>query len=309
MAPTLFEHGAKPGDLIQIFRGTYQHWAVYIGGNEVVHLTTPGGDSSSLGNMSLALNTSVAQVMRHKIWEVVCNDRFQINNLLDDKSKHIPLSFPCKFRFQLSAAINRLQVSETARCYLVVSVNLEHGAKPGDLIQIFRGSFEHWAVYIGGDEVVHLTTSGGYSSSSGSMSLVLDSGGDQVMRGNIWEVIDDDPFQINNLLDDKYEPRERHVIVREACGMVGSVLKYSVVSLNCEHFATELRYGRPESRQVKNAVIGGAAVIVGVGLAVGAIALLTGPLKNDAEEKEEEEDAREKKHKKHQKRQRHQNWQ
>ncbi|XP_056281975.1 phospholipase A and acyltransferase 4-like [Pseudoliparis swirei] len=123
----------------------------------------------------------------------------------------------------------------------------EHGAKPGDLIEIFRGSFEHWAVYIGGNEVVHFT--GGDSGSLGNTLLALTASVAQVMRDKIWEVIHGDRFQINNLLDDKYEPRERHVIVREACRMVGSVLKYSVVSLNCEHFATKLRYGRPESRQ------------------------------------------------------------
>lgn len=33
-----FDHPAKPGDLIQIFRGSYEHWAVYIGRNKVVHL-------------------------------------------------------------------------------------------------------------------------------------------------------------------------------------------------------------------------------------------------------------------------------
>ncbi|XP_056281976.1 phospholipase A and acyltransferase 4-like [Pseudoliparis swirei] len=86
------------------------------------------------------------------------------------------------------------------------------------------------------------------------MSLALNTSVAQVMRHKIWEVVCNDRFQINNLLDDKYEPRERHVIVREACRMVGSVLKYSVVSLNCEHFATQLRYGRPESRQHKDQV-------------------------------------------------------
>ncbi|TNN28564.1 Retinoic acid receptor responder protein 3 [Liparis tanakae] len=131
---------------------------------------------------------------------------------------------------------------------------VEHGAKPGDLIEIFRkgGTYQHWAVYIGEDEVVHLTDPGGDSSSSGSMGLSL-GGIAQVMRHNIWEVIHGDPFKINNLLDNKYKPRDRDVIVKEACGMVGTERQYNVVSLNCEHFATMLRYGQPESRQVGGA--------------------------------------------------------
>lgn len=32
----------KPGDLIEIFRGIFQHWAVYIGDGYVVHLTAIG---------------------------------------------------------------------------------------------------------------------------------------------------------------------------------------------------------------------------------------------------------------------------
>ncbi|TNN30555.1 Retinoic acid receptor responder protein 3 [Liparis tanakae] len=135
----------------------------------------------------------------------------------------------------------------------MAATQVEHGAKPGDLIQIFRGTYQHWAVYIGGHEVVHLTTPGGDSGSIGNMSLALSSGEAQVMRHNIWEVVGGDRCKINNLLDDEYEPRDRDVIVREACRMVGSKRKYDVVSMNCEHFATELRYDRPESRQVGGA--------------------------------------------------------
>ena len=30
----------RPGDLVEIFRPGYQHWAVYVGGGDVVHMTT-----------------------------------------------------------------------------------------------------------------------------------------------------------------------------------------------------------------------------------------------------------------------------
>lgn len=37
------KYDEKPelGDLIEIFRGTYQHWAVYVGEGFVVHLSPP----------------------------------------------------------------------------------------------------------------------------------------------------------------------------------------------------------------------------------------------------------------------------
>lgn len=70
----------------------------------------------------------------------------------------------------------------------------------------------------------------------------------------IREVVGNDRFQINNLLDHRYKPRDRGVIVREACKLVGRELPYSAATFNCEHFVTGLRYGEPESRQVGGAL-------------------------------------------------------
>lgn len=87
---------------------------------------------------------------------------------------------------------------------------------------------------------------------SGTLDLLtfLGSSTAEVRRQKVWEVVGFDKFCVNNLLDDEYEPRERHIIVREACRMVGRELPYHVATCNCEHFVTELRYGKPESRQV-----------------------------------------------------------
>ncbi|TNN24933.1 Retinoic acid receptor responder protein 3 [Liparis tanakae] len=84
--------------------------------------------------MSLSLS-SKSQVMRQKIREVVGDDPFKINNLLDDKYK-------------------------PRERHVIVSEARRMVGSPGDLIEISRGGYQHWAVYIGGDEVVHLTTSG-----------------------------------------------------------------------------------------------------------------------------------------------------
>uniref|UniRef100_A0A8D0A5U1 LRAT domain-containing protein n=1 Tax=Sander lucioperca TaxID=283035 RepID=A0A8D0A5U1_SANLU len=125
-------------------------------------------------------------------------------------------------------------------------VGLPFNAKPGDLIEIDRGMYQHWALYIGGMEVVHLTT----PSSSGFALMVLDSPIGKVKREKIWEVVSNDSFKVNNLLDYKHQPHESYIIVKEACSMVGLELPYSIFTKNCEHFVTDLRYGKPESRQV-----------------------------------------------------------
>ncbi|XP_034432933.1 uncharacterized protein LOC117756496 [Hippoglossus hippoglossus] len=244
-----YHFNGKPGDLIEIFRGPYQHWAVYIGENEVVHLVTDSG-GQSFG--SLESLSSRAEVKREKLTDVVGNHRFKVNILLDKSRKAREPSVIVK---EACAMVGR-ELS-----YNVLTYNCEHFAiemrygkaesrkfkgKLGDLIQIFRGPYQHWAVYIGGQEVVHFTTDGG-DQSSGSSELLSSRG--EVKREKLTDVVGDDRHHINNLLDEKYKARKPMTIVKEAREMVDSELQYNVDTYNCEHFAIEMRYGKAESRQ------------------------------------------------------------
>ncbi|XP_069017067.1 phospholipase A and acyltransferase 4-like [Embiotoca jacksoni] len=162
----------------------------------------------------------------------------------------------------------------------------DHDAKPGDLIEIHRETYEHWAIYIGGNEVVHLippTNTREGLGALGELFTLFDSSRAQVRRQKIWEVVNSSRFEINNHLDDKYQPREPHVIVREACQMVDRELMYNVVTHNCEHFVTELRYGKSESRQVQTAAVIGGVAAAGVAIAVLGAALFSGLRKDDRE--------------------------
>ncbi|XP_068436655.1 phospholipase A and acyltransferase 4-like [Clinocottus analis] len=165
----------------------------------------------------------------------------------------------------------------------------ENDAKPGDLIQIFRGTYQHWAIYIGGNEVIHLTTPNDESNSFVNMLMLVDSTKAQVRRQKIWEVVDGDRFKVNNLLDDKYEPRDRRAIVRKACRLENLELEYNIFTQNCEHFVTNLRYGKPESRQVRRAVEIGGAVLLGVGIVALSATLLASLLKDDDEDERRHE--------------------
>ncbi|KAK5857789.1 hypothetical protein PBY51_011009 [Eleginops maclovinus] len=160
----------------------------------------------------------------------------------------------------------------------------DQSPKPGDLIEISRGTYEHWAIYIGGNEVVHMIPPMSDDSSTiNHLLMLLDSHKAEVRREKIWKVVGPHSYEINNLLDDQYEPRERHAIVRDACRMVGQELPYSVTSHNCEHFVTELRYGRPESRQVNRAAVIGGAAVLGVGILAAGAVLLSALFKDNEE--------------------------
>uniref|UniRef100_A0A3Q2WRU6 HRAS-like suppressor 3 n=1 Tax=Haplochromis burtoni TaxID=8153 RepID=A0A3Q2WRU6_HAPBU len=119
--------------------------------------------------------------------------------------------------------------------------------EPGDLIEIFRGSYQHWAVYIGDGFVVHLVPDAG---SSSVMSVITEKA--LVKKDGLWDVVGTDEWKISNSLDKKYEPHSPGVIVREARMLVGQVLPYCVVRRNCEHFVNELRYGKAEGTKTEN---------------------------------------------------------
>ncbi|XP_010852243.1 PREDICTED: HRAS-like suppressor 3 [Bison bison bison] len=136
--------------------------------------------------------------------------------------------------------------------------------QPGDLIEIFRPFYRHWAVYVGGGYVVHLAPSSEIAGAGGAsiMSAVADRA--IVKKERLCDVVGRDPYRVNNKHDDKYNPFPPSKIVQWAEELVGWELCYSLTSKNCEHFVNELRYGVSRSDQVRDAVT--AATISGVGL-------------------------------------------
>ncbi|XP_036933077.1 phospholipase A and acyltransferase 3-like isoform X2 [Acanthopagrus latus] len=94
--------------------------------------------------------------------------------------------------------------------------------KPGDLIEITRVAYQHWAVYVGDGYIVHVTLPPGgevsgaapSSSRSGSAKKAM------VRKQKLQEVVQHHKWKINNILDKKYKPRPPSVIVEEALGQV-----------------------------------------------------------------------------------------
>ncbi|XP_060938178.1 phospholipase A and acyltransferase 4-like [Limanda limanda] len=209
--------------------------------------------SGQSSGSSESLSSSTGKVEREKFTDVVGNHRYQVNNLLDKLFKPREPSIIVK---EACAMVGReLQ-------YHVDTYNCEHFAiemrygkaesrqfngKPGDLIEINRGPYKQWAVYIGENEVVHFGTEGVQSSGS---SESLSSSKGKVKCEKFTDVVGNHRYQVNNLLDKTFEPREPSIIVKEACEMVGRELQYDLVKYSCEHFAIEMRYGKAESLQV-----------------------------------------------------------
>jgi hypothetical protein len=107
---------------------------------------------------------------------------------------------------------------------------------PGDIIEILRnGGYSHFVVYIGNGYVVHVSGNGKKSN------------GSKIKKELLYEVAGLDLCRINNRetaakLKDltSYSTAE---IVRRAEARVGDDWSYDVLTWNCEHFSTLIRYG------------------------------------------------------------------
>uniref|UniRef100_A0A8C5L5Y2 Phospholipase A and acyltransferase 5 n=1 Tax=Jaculus jaculus TaxID=51337 RepID=A0A8C5L5Y2_JACJA len=128
--------------------------------------------------------------------------------------------------------------------------------RPGDLIEIFRIGYEHWAIYVEDDCVVHLAPPsedfevGSITSIFSNRAVVKYSRLEDVLHGCSWK--------INNKLDGTYLPLPVDKIMQRTKEMVNKIVQYSLIEGNCEHFVNDLRYGVPRSQQVEHALREGA---------------------------------------------------
>ncbi|XP_070282382.1 phospholipase A and acyltransferase 4-like [Myotis yumanensis] len=107
---------------------------------------------------------------------------------------------------------------------------------------------------------------------SSSLFSVLSSRG-MVKRELLSDVVGGCRYRVNNHLDHEYSPLPVNKIISSAEEMVGKELAYSVLSRNCEHFVTDLRYGKARSPQAEKFVTGasvtlGAAVVAALACSV-----------------------------------------
>ncbi|XP_070086151.1 phospholipase A and acyltransferase 1 isoform X1 [Equus caballus] len=121
--------------------------------------------------------------------------------------------------------------------------------EPGDLIEIFRIGYEHWAIYVGGGDVIHLAPPSEYPGAGSSSIFSILSSRAVVKQEPLRDVAGGCRYRVNNYLDHKYRPQPVNKIIGAAKEMVGEEIEYSVLSRNCEHFVTNLRYGAASSRQ------------------------------------------------------------
>ncbi|XP_064522334.1 phospholipase A and acyltransferase 3-like [Pseudopipra pipra] len=131
---------------------------------------------------------------------------------------------------------------------------LKHQPKPGDLIEIKRPLYQHWALYLGDAYVIHVTSEDESipALSAGSVTILTKRA--KAKKQLLKEVVGTDDWEVNNKYDRSCTPLPVKEIIKCAQSYIGRVVTYRLLRKNCEHFVTMLRYGKSVSDQVKKAI-------------------------------------------------------
>ncbi|NXI03542.1 HRSL1 enzyme, partial [Pachycephala philippinensis] len=122
--------------------------------------------------------------------------------------------------------------------------------RPGDLIEIKRLGYQHWALYVGCGYVIHVTAVDESAAPVSASSATLLTRRAKVKKDVLKEVAGDDDWGVNNKYDHYRTPFSMEEIVRRAERWIDVVVPYHLFLSNCEHFVTMLRYGEAVSEQV-----------------------------------------------------------
>ncbi|KAM6414680.1 phospholipase A and acyltransferase 1 isoform 1-T2 [Rhynochetos jubatus] len=142
--------------------------------------------------------------------------------------------------------------------------------QPGDLIEIFRPAYQHWALYLGDGYVINVTPLEEGPPATFASAKSVFSRKARVRMQLLKDVVGNDTYHINNKYDGTYDPLPVEEIIRRAEYLVDQEVSYDLLGNNCEHFVTLLRYGEGVSDQANRAI--GAIGLVTV--AAGAFSLL-----------------------------------
>ncbi|CAB1314299.1 unnamed protein product [Coregonus sp. 'balchen'] len=126
--------------------------------------------------------------------------------------------------------------------------------QPGDLIEIFRPAYQHWALYLGDGYIINLTPVDESQAAAISSVKSVFSRKAVVRMQLLKEVVGDDSYRVNNKYDDDHTPLPVEDIIQQSQVLIGQEVSYDLLGSNCEHFVTLLRYGEGVSEQATRAI-------------------------------------------------------
>ncbi|XP_076973659.1 phospholipase A and acyltransferase 1 isoform X2 [Tamandua tetradactyla] len=130
------------------------------------------------------------------------------------------------------------------------SLDYSGNPRPGDLIEVFRSGYQHWALYLGDGYVVNIVPLEDGTPASFTSAKSIFSSKAMVKMQLLKDVVGDDTYRINNKYDEAYPPLPVEEVVQRSEFVIGREVAYNILVNNCEHFVTLLRYGEGVSEQI-----------------------------------------------------------
>lgn len=164
---------------------------------------------------------------------------------------------------------------------------VEKDLKPGDLIEIDRGTYNHWAMFSNKSDngthwCFHVTTIDGDFEKKGAMMSSARNAVAALKKHKLKDILDDNESKqpslarINNKIEEakrkNYVPRQIEEVIENLEMQKDEQVRYNLTTYNCEHYVTNWKYGKGWSRQVevvKTSTI--LAAVAAVPLFVGAL--------------------------------------
>nr|XP_015092076.1 phospholipase A and acyltransferase 1 isoform X1 [Vicugna pacos]XP_015092078.1 phospholipase A and acyltransferase 1 isoform X1 [Vicugna pacos]XP_015092079.1 phospholipase A and acyltransferase 1 isoform X1 [Vicugna pacos]XP_031538824.1 phospholipase A and acyltransferase 1 isoform X1 [Vicugna pacos] len=132
------------------------------------------------------------------------------------------------------------------------SLSYPGNPQPGDLIEVFRPGYQHWALYLGDGYVINIAPLADGVPASFTSAKSVFSRKALVKMQLLKDVVGDDTYRINNKYDETYSPLPVEEVMQRSEFVIGQEVEYDVFVNNCEHFVTLLRYGEGISEQIKS---------------------------------------------------------
>jgi hypothetical protein len=143
--------------------------------------------------------------------------------------------------------IIEIMINEDVGQFLNVNLVLQE-VKLYDIIEIKRGGFSHYTLYVGNGYVQHL------SHDYNLFKAVYEKRVGHILREKLIDVAGNDLCRVNNKIRSSNErglvPRDPKIIKTYVDALENSKVEYSINSYNCEHIVTQWKFGKAFSDQV-----------------------------------------------------------
>ncbi len=126
--------------------------------------------------------------------------------------------------------------------YFVLDANMRNQLTEGDIVEFLRGTYSHYALYLGGNQVMNIQ-----ADSKKTSSLIKRESFDYVCGRSLVRVRnhDDVAMQCFGL-----KPKPFSEIELEAERYLDHTVPYELMFRNCEYYSTYWRFGKGFSTQV-----------------------------------------------------------